>query len=187
MARVMTVFGTGGHSTEMLMLMQNSKLIQKVNNGKISYLTCVVSEDDRLVINKLCHEKGKCHRGSNIEMISLNRARRVGQTFLSAIWTTLISLLGALEIVVHHKPHICLTNGPGISVTVLIAIRFLQAVTFLTGYRCLVIYIESFCRTRTLSLSGKIVYHLRLADKFYVQWPFLHEEYPRTSFEGIIV
>lgn len=187
MARVMTLFGTGGHSTEMLMLMRNSKSIQKVDSGEISHLTCVVSEDDKLVINKLNQEINNCKKRDQIEITRLSRARRVGQSYISAIWTTLTSIFQAIILIVEQKPQLCLTNGPGISVTVLIAIRFLQAITFCTRYKCIVIYVESFCRTKTLSLSGKIVYHLRLADKFYVQWPFLHEKYPRTLCKGVIV
>lgn len=187
MARVMALFGTGGHSAEMLMLIRNCKLMQKLDGDDISRLSCVISEDDQLVVQKLNQELSTCKKKSKVELIRLNRARRVGQSYVSSIWTTLVSIFQALRIVIEQKPQLCLTNGPAISVTVLLAIRFLQLITFYTNYKCLVIYVESFCRTKTLSLSGKIVYHLRLADQFYVQWSFLHEKYPRTLCKGIIV
>jgi len=47
-----------------------------------------------------------------------------------------------------------------------------------------VIFIESACRTRTLSLTGKILYHLRCVDAMYVMWERVHERYARTEFIG---
>jgi len=47
-----------------------------------------------------------------------------------------------------------------------------------------IIFVESICRTRTLSLTGKIVYHLRLADTLFVQWPELQASYPRATYSG---
>ncbi len=49
---------------------------------------------------------------------------------------------------------------------------------------CKVIYIESIARTKKLSLSGKILYKLRLADLILVQWKELAEKLPGTKFAG---
>jgi beta-1,4-N-acetylglucosaminyltransferase len=48
-------------------------------------------------------------------------------------------------------------------------------------------YIESFCRTFSLSASGKILYHLRLMDDFFVMWPKVHELYPRAKYTGFTI
>ena len=51
-------------------------------------------------------------------------------------------------------------------------------------FPCKIIYVESIARTRKLSLSGKILYHLRIADLLMVQWQELTTVYPRTKFAG---
>lgn len=54
----------------------------------------------------------------------------------------------------------------------------------LTGRRN--IFIETITRTDRLSTTGKIVYHLRLADQFFVQWPDLQVQYPRSRASTIL-
>jgi len=118
--------------------------------------------------------------------IKTKRSRRIGQSYLSAVWTTLTGILSSISIIISHRPQICLTNGPAISVTTCIAIRCLNLLT-LFRYKCQIIYVESFCQTRTLSLSGKIIYYIRLADQFYVRWPTLADRYHRSLYKGILV
>jgi beta-1,4-N-acetylglucosaminyltransferase len=43
---------------------------------------------------------------------------------------------------------------------------------------CPIVFVESVCRVRTLSLTGRILYPW--ADLFAVHWPELHERYPET-------
>nr|WP_225349401.1 hypothetical protein [Limosilactobacillus reuteri] len=45
-----------------------------------------------------------------------------------------------------------------------------------------VIYIESFARITTPSLTGKILYHF--ADLFIVQWKELLKVYPKAKYFG---
>lgn len=169
------------------MLIRNSNLIDKLGCDHISRLTCVMSDDDTLIENKIIGEFANSKHKHKIETIKLRRARRVGQSYLTSIWTTFIGILQSIHIVFSEEPQICLTNGPAISVTMTLAIRCLQLATLGRKYACHIIYIESFCRTRTLSLSGRIIYHLRLASRFFVQWPSLQSRYRRATFRGILV
>ena len=50
--------------------------------------------------------------------------------------------------------------------------------------RSRVVYVESIARTESLSLTGKILYHARLADLFFVQWPGLAQRLPRAVYAG---
>lgn len=50
--------------------------------------------------------------------------------------------------------------------------------------KCKIVFVESFCRTQTLSLSGKILYPF--ASRFFVQWPQLQKEYPASTFIGFL-
>lgn len=181
----MALFGSGGHSSEMLMLIRNAKLADKLNNNQIDRLICVISNDDQLISDKLKAEFVDCQ--SRLEIVKLRRAREVGQSYLSSIVTTLLGILSSFHLILEHRPKLCVTNGPAIGVTISVAIRLLQISMLGLFYHCQIVYIESFCRTRTLSLTGRILYHLRLANKFYVQWPKLANDYPRASFRGLLV
>lgn len=185
MVDVMVLFGSGGHSTEMLLLTKSANLTE---NAKVKKLIYVISEDDNLICRKIDQEMHN-YKGMQrkLETVTLRRARRVGQSYLTAIWTTIIGIIHSIYLIHTHKPKLCLTNGPAISVVVSLSIRFLQVITFGRYYKCDIIYIESFCRTRTLSLSGKIIYHSRLANEFYVQWPALRVLYPRAKYKGVLV
>ena len=47
-----------------------------------------------------------------------------------------------------------------------------------------IVYVESIARVASLSLSGKILYHARMADAFFVQWPDLQRRFPRSRYKG---
>jgi beta-1,4-N-acetylglucosaminyltransferase len=48
-----------------------------------------------------------------------------------------------------------------------------------------IIYMESICRVETLSMSGKILYHI--ADHMLVQWQSLLTKYPKCQYIGRVV
>lgn len=125
-------------------------------------------------------------------MIELPRARKVGQSYWSSVGTTLYSLLItlwklAIEPIVKGKvkqvPNLLIVNGPGTCVVVVLVYRLLRvsgsahtqrSVTDISaqliGQRSPeIIYVESFARVTSLSLSGKILKNV--VDKFIVQWP----------------
>lgn len=47
-----------------------------------------------------------------------------------------------------------------------------------------IVYVESIARVESLSLSGKVLYHTRMADAFFVQWPHLQQRFPRSMYRG---
>ena len=47
------------------------------------------------------------------------------------------------------------------------------------------VYVESICRVKTLSLTAKILYYV--VDRLIVQWPDLYEKYERAVYLGRIV
>ena len=55
----------------------------------------------------------------------------------------------------------------------------------LVGYcRGRIVFVESIARVDSLSLTGRILYQLRLADALFVQWPKLQRDHPRTLYHG---
>ena len=50
---------------------------------------------------------------------------------------------------------------------------------------CKIVFAESYCRVRDLSLSGKFLYPF--ASTFLVMWPQLTRQYPRAKYLGQLV
>lgn len=187
MTRVMITFGSGGHTAEMSTLLRSARVSRKMADdeagGYIKKLVCVISADDAFIQDKLIDEYFNSF--DKFDTVRIRRPRDIKQSYLTTVWTFLLVLYQSFLIIREHKPNLYFTNGPGISVAFALAIRLMQI--FDWNYKCHILYVESFCRTETLSLSAKVLYHLRLASEIYVQWPGLTKKYPRTKCEGILV
>ncbi|CAN0400273.1 unnamed protein product, partial [Ectocarpus sp. 8 AP-2014] len=106
---------------------------------------------------------------------------QVGQSYLTSVFTTLLAGLHAAVVVVTVRPDLVLVNGPGTCIPVCVAASGLRF--FGLGSSCSrTVFCESFCRVKSLSLSGRIMY--LLADRFVVHWPELLVKYPRAEYAG---
>jgi beta-1,4-N-acetylglucosaminyltransferase len=114
-------------------------------------------------------------------IITIPRSREVGQSFPSSVWSTLHAARAAAAAVLSFRPDLLLTNGPGTALP-LCAVAVLARVAGLA--RCRVVYVESVARVRRLSLTGRLLYALRLTDEFLVQWEELAKAHPRATFAG---
>jgi beta-1,4-N-acetylglucosaminyltransferase len=149
-----------GHTTEML------EIVKKLNKERYVPRYYVVTENDQNSVDKLLSfEDDK----SEYKIYVITRSRKVHQSYFSSIFTTLRSFLDCIPLILHSRPNIILCNGPGICVPVCIVAFFLKV--FYIHSSCRIVFIESFCRVKSLSLSGWIL--LYLTDLFVVQWPDL--------------
>ncbi len=114
------------------------------------------------------------------------RSRNVGQSYLTSVFTTLIAILNAIPLVFKLKPKLLLVNGPGTCVPICLILYIFSKFLFMLP-KCKIVFIESLCRVKTLSLTGKIFYHLNIADAFLVQWPELHAKYTKAIYIGRLV
>ncbi|PRW20336.1 UDP-N-acetylglucosamine transferase subunit ALG14-like protein [Chlorella sorokiniana] len=114
-------------------------------------------------------------------VVVIPRSREVGQSFLSSVPTTLRALWAAVAVVLEQRPDVVLLNGPGTCIPIAAAAVLLRLLGVCRGR---VVYVESIARVYRLSLSGKILYHTRLASQFFVQWEELRERYPRALYAG---
>jgi UDP-N-acetylglucosamine:LPS N-acetylglucosamine transferase len=93
---------------------------------------------------------------------------------------SLRSLLGnlvlAIRLVVRERPSVVMTTGADIAVPFAWLGRLLGA---------RVIYVESFTRTESVSLSCRLI--RPVANRIYVQWPELLELLPEAHFAGAVV
>lgn len=168
----MVVLGSGGHTTEMFRLLTTLDI-----GGRYKPVNFVVAEDDKMSLTKLAQSK----YAAECNLIKIRRSRHVGQSYFSAIFTTLFATLDAVTIVMRLQPDVIICNGPGTCAPVC----FIAKLNPLK--RTTVVFVESFCRTETLSLTGKILYYARLTDIFMVQWQSLNKKYERTTYTGLLV
>jgi len=185
--------GSGGHTSEALLL------LSVLDFSRYSPRTYIVSRGDTLSERKaIALESQKAAesptqhctpRQPTYTIITIPRARYVHQPLLTTPLTAAQSFLAAVYYITlkpvysaSRCPEVLILNGPG-TCFVLCAAVYLNRLLGLPSPR--VIYVESFARVRSLSLSGKL---LRLfVDRFVVQWPQLLEDGKRGECRGWLV
>ncbi|KAG0002076.1 UDP-N-acetylglucosamine transferase subunit, partial [Entomortierella chlamydospora] len=78
----------------------------------------------------------------------------------------------------YKRKSVMLMNGPGTCFALALAVIGARMLGVPDEQTPDLIFIESFARVKTLSLAGKLLYHL--CDVFLVQWPDLKDRYPRA-------
>lgn len=194
----MVLLGSGGHTAEMILLLAAlvpppSSTIECGPESRLPFRrTYVVTSGDALSATKAAaferslagsRSRSRLASSADCEIRTVPRARRVGQSWLSTPWDCLRCLAGCVRAFARGGvPDVVLCNGPGSAVLVVavaLAGRFLGLAATRT------VFVESFARTRSLSLSGRILYPL--VDRFFVQWPAVRDKYPRAEYQGILV
>ncbi|EIE27833.1 hypothetical protein COCSUDRAFT_83453, partial [Coccomyxa subellipsoidea C-169] len=164
----------GGHTAELLALLEH------MNLERYSPRTYIVASTDRMGPQKArdfeAHKHASSTSNEAAKICVIPRSREVGQSYLTSIWTTLVALWVAFSIVYREAPQLVLVNGPGTCIPICLAARVIGVVR-----RTRIVYTESIARVTSLSLSGKILYHMRLADAFFVQWTDLQRRFPRST------
>lgn len=184
-ASLLVVLGSGGHTAEMLTLV-GDVLPHFTPGGRISYVAGA-SDHHSLSKAKDLHSAGddiqrsSSGQGIYVSYISLPRAREVGQSWSSSVGTSVITSAAALKLLWRERPHVILCNGPG-TCAVVGAVAFSLRLLWPYRFANRVIYVESFARVETLSLSGKIMY--LFSDRFVVQWQQLASKWPRSEHYG---
>lgn len=179
-AHMMVLLGSGGHTGEMLRILNNG-----IRYEKFKKITWVTTDENSLQKS----QTSSISTNSNIEIeyMILPRARNVGQSFKSSILTTLRCLLKISMIFFSDNsslPDVVLCNGPGTSVPLCYLIFLFKFLKF-QPTRGKIIYIESLARVNRMSLSGWLVYPI--ANRFIVQWEKLHQDWRRTEYHGFLV
>ena len=87
-----------------------------------------------------------------------------------------LNFIQVFFIYLRYKPKIIFSTGAGIALPMCIIGKILGSK---------IIFLESACRIKELSASGKFMY--RLADKFIVQWECLLKDYPKAIYQGGLI
>ncbi|KAK3127238.1 hypothetical protein QOZ80_7AG0570330 [Eleusine coracana subsp. coracana] len=117
----------------------------------------------------------------NAYFMQIYRSREVGQSYITSIATTLLATLHAMWLVIRIRPQVIFCNGPGTCIPLCISAFLLKVLGL--GWSS-IFYIESIARVQRFSLSGLLLYKLRIADQIFVQWPQLQQKYPRAQYAG---
>ncbi|XP_056155630.1 UDP-N-acetylglucosamine transferase subunit ALG14 homolog [Lampris incognitus] len=174
----LVVAGSGGHTTEILRLVDSL-------SPSYSPRHYVIANTDKMSEEKIrTFESTKAHADpeSKFTIHRIPRSREVCQSWRSSVASTLNALLYSVPLVFRLKPDMVLCNGPGTCIPICAAGLLLG---ILGLKKVLIVYVESICRVETLSLSGKILYPL--STYFFVQWAALRDKYPKSIFLGRIV
>ncbi|KAI0209513.1 UDP-N-acetylglucosamine transferase subunit ALG14-like protein [Lamellibrachia satsuma] len=173
----MVVVGSGGHTTEMLRLLEH---VSSVYSPRYY----VMADTDAMSEEKITKFETRELHGKKTKYLicKIPRSREVKQSYFSTVVSTLYSLLKCVPLVFNIRPDLVLCNGPGTCIPVCLMAFLLRVVGI---KQTTVIFVESVCRVKTLSLSGRILYYF--ADHVLVQWPSLQNKYPLAAYVGRLV
>ncbi|KAF5680572.1 beta-1,4-n-acetylglucosaminyltransferase [Fusarium heterosporum] len=171
------VLGSGGHTKEMLMMMDDGfcdfdnfhrrYLISSGDTMSASHLADYEAE-----LEVLCTAEGK--KPGTHDTFTVARARRVHQSILTTPVTALLSLLDIAPALLTppasepgtklRYPTCIYSNGPATGFFVGLMAHLLKMLYLVPETSMQFIYIESWARITTLSLTGKLFYYTGIAD-----------------------
>jgi UDP-N-acetylglucosamine:LPS N-acetylglucosamine transferase len=92
-------------------------------------------------------------------------------------WRQVLNVVEAARILRRLRPDLIVTTGASPAVVFGLLARW---------WGIPVVYVEGAYAVERPTLSGWLVYHLRLATLFLYQWPTLKRHYPRAKYAGLI-
>jgi hypothetical protein len=104
-ARTLLVFGSGGHTTEMLML------VEKLPRDRFGPVDCVLAQSDKTTMAKV--EASMIDSLQSCTWHTVFRSREVKQGWASTLLTSLYALLQSFLLVLRTRPRLIICNGPG--------------------------------------------------------------------------
>lgn len=178
-SHVMVMLGSGGHTGEMLRILNlvdlsGFKRTWVASLGDTTSLTKAQAMEE----SRLADSEYRPH------YVTLRRARAVGESIALSLVSTLASFADTVGVLwrLPQLPAVLLVNGPGTCVPLAYV---LFAMKYLGMRRTRIVYIESLARVTRLSLSGRLI--LPIANRFVVQWEPLSAQYKRAEYYGVLI
>ncbi|KAK2002541.1 Alg14-domain-containing protein [Colletotrichum falcatum] len=194
----LVVLGSGGHTKEMLAMMEIG--FPNVPSMHRRYL---ISSGDSMSLKHLeafesdlrtAHGEGQV---GTYDKYTVARARKIHQSLLTAPFTALLSVIQIFPLLLSSPfqgarsrqqfPDIILTNGPATGFMVGLVAYLLKVFSIVPEDTMQVLYIESWARIRTLSLTGKLFHRTGIADLLLVQHEMVAEAYGVTNAGCMVV
>ncbi|KAF2673256.1 RCC1/BLIP-II [Microthyrium microscopicum] len=189
---LLVVLGSGGHTAEMLTMLGG------LDTKAYTHRTYIVSAGDPIsatkaaafettLVQRALQSNPKASAGElralqgTYTIATVPRARKVHQSFLTAPYTCLLTLLATLRLLhapplvepgkqgsAPGAPDLILTNGPATSAIVVYASLLLRFLGARGHVDTRIIYVESFARIESLSLTARCLGWA--VDRLIVQW-----------------
>lgn len=155
--KTLIYFGSGGHTTEMI------KMIETLDPERYSPLLFAIGHSDITSKDKV--RASIPDLTSKAKWIRIFRNREVKQSWITTLFTSIWSLVQAFYVILRSKPQLLICNGPGTCLSLCYSAFFLRVCGVASTK---IVFVESFCRTENLSLTGKLL--LAISDRFIVHW-----------------
>jgi UDP-N-acetylglucosamine:LPS N-acetylglucosamine transferase len=130
-------------------------------------LKSLMDKYDSFVITEETSYKAKVKGKKMYYMKQVNRKEK------AVIPHMIANIFSSLKIYRKEKPDVVICTG-------VLAMIPICLIAKLCGKK--LIYIESFAKVTTATLTGKLLY--KFADQFYVQWPEMQKIYPNAIYLG---
>ena len=105
-----------------------------------------------------------------VKMYYMKQVNRKEKTFIPRM---IVNTYRSIKIFLKERPDVVICTGVLAMIPICLLAKF-------CGKK--LIYIESFAKVTSPTLSGKLLY--KFADQFYVQWPQMLEIYPKAIYLG---
>ena len=177
--KFLVVLGSGGHTSEMLIMLKQFK--EKFERIEFHFL---VAESDTTSVARIAPALGE---STPYSVTKTPRLRHVGESLMSAILKLPKILVANILILSRIDPDVLIVNGPGTCIPTVFGACVVQIFS-LSFKRIFCVFVESFCRVQTISMTGKLVYPF--VDKFIVQWEPTREllrRFPRLIYKGPVL
>ncbi|KAK1761207.1 glycosyltransferase [Echria macrotheca] len=139
-------------------------------------------------------------RSGTFDVFEIQRARAVHQSMWTAPFTCLLAAAHAINALTsepktrpkdrygfeYKYPHVIITNGPATGFIVGLVAHLLKILAVVPKNRLKMVYIESWARSRTLSLTGKLYLWTGIANMFCVQHESLANRIRGAQYVGIV-
>lgn len=160
--RLLIILGAGGHTKQML------RLVDLL--GPVHEYHYVVADYDAV-------SEYKITRPGPVYRMVQPREKRQGLTEdpLTVVRKMPFALHQASDILAKTRPDAILGAGPSLQIPFALLSRL---------RRIPHVFIESASKPERISLTGRLIYHLRLADRVYLQWEHHLHAYPRARYAG---
>ena len=106
----------------------------------------------------------------NRKIYYLSQVNRKEKIFL---FKMMFNFIKSLSLFIKERPDVVISTGALVTIPMCI---------FAKIFKKKIIFIESFAKVNSPTLTGKLVY--KFADQFYVQWEQMKEYYPNAIFRG---
>ncbi|KAL7624269.1 UDP-N-acetylglucosamine transferase subunit [Parahypoxylon ruwenzoriense] len=192
---VLIVCGSGGHTGEMIRMVERS--IRPTAN---SHRRWAIGHDDRLSFEKVLEFERRLGQTlpnvGTFDILYFRRGRAIHQSWLTTPFTALNSLIHVILVLVsppgrRNAPEFCfpgvvVSDGPGTGFLVFLAAHLLKLFFVVPEEYMKTVFVESWARVNSLSLSGWLIHMFALADVFIVQHRRLAKRYG-VSYTGNMV